>query len=174
MSLRRKQAGVLPSTVELVPTVTPFHPFNAHAHGSPACRARACCDAWSTCEQCSARSLHVSQSRSVSHSSPPKSRRWLRSFPQVAVGPPVEAQPAKKLKTPHGNETSDTDLRLDDGTVVRLREVNDKHGNPAYMSLKLPPAAGQDPVAVAAAFERAIGLMAPGCWQRGRCAQLLN
>ena len=174
MSGRRKKEGVLPSTVELVPTVTPFHPFNAHAHGSPACRARACCDAWNTCEQCSARSLHVSQSRSVSHSSPPKSRWWLRSFPQVPVCPPVEAQPSKKLKTLHGNETSDTDLRLADGTVARLRKVNDTHGNLAYVSLKLPQAAGQDPVAVVAAFEKAIDRMAPGRWQRGRCAQLLN
>jgi hypothetical protein len=90
--------------------------------------------------------------------------------PQVAVCPPVEAQPAKKLKTLHGNETSDTDLRLDDGTVARLRKVNDKHGKLAYMSLKLPQAAGQDPVAVVAAFERAIELIAPGCFKRGRCA----
>ena len=83
---------------------------------------------------------------------------------------PVEAQPAKKRKTPPGNETRDTDLRLSDGTVVRLRIVNDKQGNPAYISLKLPPAEGQDPVAVAAGFEEAVELIQPGCFQRGRCA----
>jgi hypothetical protein len=26
----------------------PFHPFDAHAHGSAACRARSCCDAWTS------------------------------------------------------------------------------------------------------------------------------
>ena len=43
----------------------PFHPSNAHAHGSAACRARGRCDAWNTCKQCFARSLHV-RNRAVS------------------------------------------------------------------------------------------------------------
>ena len=56
----------------------PFHPFDAHAWLSrmPCAFMLRCLD---KCKQCFARSLHVSQSRSVSHSSSPSARWSFRS-----------------------------------------------------------------------------------------------
>ena len=57
----------------------PFHPFDAHAHGSAACRGAFMLRWLDKCKQRFARSLHVSQSRSVSHSSSPSARWSFRS-----------------------------------------------------------------------------------------------
>ena len=56
----------------------PFHPFDAHAHGSLACRGACMLRCLDKCKQCFARSLHVSQSRSVRYSSSPSPHPYLQ------------------------------------------------------------------------------------------------